>query len=133
YIKHPTKTVRIDRATVASGRTQFLHARDIVLVIKGSVGKTGIVPRDVPPAGPEGWSAGQSCIILRSKRSDIITPEALAIQLRSPVGQESLRRISSGATIPLIRSKELVRMPILVPDEATARKAAAALEEEARL
>lgn len=114
YISTPARTVSIARQVAAKNAEQFLRPLDVVLIIKDSVGKVGIVPQHVPPPGPGGWVAGQSAIVLRAKTSTI-DPRALALQLRSPLGQELLSGIVSGATIPLIPLRELTRMQILFP------------------
>jgi type I restriction enzyme M protein len=59
---------------VEENADQFLRPYDIVLIIKGSVGKVGIVTTDVPePQVPGGWVAGQSAIVLRAKQ-DVFDP-----------------------------------------------------------
>lgn len=103
----------------------------MVLVIKGSVGKVGIMPADVPPAGEGGWVASQSAIVLRNRRSDPVAAHALAVQLRSVVGQELLKMITSGASIPLIQVRELQQMRLFAFDDETAKRAHVALTSEA--
>src|ERR1035437_4394018 len=132
YISTPGRTVFIDRQVAENNTQQFLRPLDIVLIIKGSVGKVGIVPEDVPPPGPGGWVAGQSAIVLRSKGNEI-DPRALAVQIRSPLGQEVLRMVVSGATIPLIQLKLLMNLPVFVPDVKTTKRATEALKQEAHL
>jgi type I restriction enzyme M protein len=105
----------------------------LVLVIKGSVKKLGIAPSTVPPPGPGGWIVGQSAIILRTTHKSAIDPRALAMQLRSPFGQELLQSIISGATIPMIQLRELMRLAVLVPSPETSQRAIEALETEAKL
>lgn len=105
---------------------------DIVLIIKGSVGKVGIVPQDVPLPGPGGWAAGQSAIVLRAK-DNRIDPRAMAVQIRSPRGQEVLNFAITGATIQLVPLKMLMKLPIFVPDLQTARQAAEVLGQETKI
>jgi type I restriction enzyme M protein len=133
YIRTAGRTVWVAPQVAEKNAEQFLRPLDIVLIIKGSVGKVGIVPHYVPPPGPGGWVAGQSAIVLRVTPSSTVDPRTLALQLRSPFGQELLKGIVSGATIPLIQLRELTRLPVLVPDLETARRAGEALEEESRI
>jgi type I restriction enzyme M protein len=60
-------------------------------------------------------------------------PRALFMQLRSPLGQQLLKGIVSGATIPLIQLKELRKLPVIAQDLPTQQRATRALEEEADL
>jgi len=131
YIQAPTKTISVEGHNVQA--KQYLMPYDIVLIVKGSVGKLGIVPGDVPPPGPGGWVAGVSAIVLRVDREDV-EPRALALQLRSPLGQGLLRSIvSGGTTIRMINLHELTRLAVWLPPLAEAHAAAQALEEEARI
>ena len=132
YITTPGRSVLIDRLVSSNNAKQFLRPLDLVLIIKGSVGKLGIVPKEVPPPGPGGWVAGQSAIVLRSNES-VIDPRAMAVQLRSKLGQEVLKFATTGATIPLIPLKMLLKLPIFVPDRETVQKAVDALEQETKL
>jgi len=133
YINAPGRLVKIESQIASKNEHQFLRPYDIVLIIKGSVGKVGIIPVNAPPPGPSGWIAGQSAIVLRTIQEAGIDPRLIALQLRSPVGKELLNGIVSGAVIQLIQLKELVHLPILVPDLETGRHALEALEREADL
>ena len=133
YILEPGRTVYVDREIAAKNKEQFLQPLDIVLIVKGSVGKLGIVPPQVQSSGQGGWVAGQSAIVLRRNSEVGIDSRALAIQLRSPLGQELLSTIVSGAAIPLIQLRELMHLEILDMDEDATRQAIDALEEETRL
>lgn len=128
----PGRAVLITSQTAEKNAAQFLRPLDLVLIIKGSVGKVGIVPQDVPPPGPGGWVAGQSAIVLRSK-DRAIDPRAVAVQLRSQMGQEVLKFAVTGSTIPLIPLKMLLSLPVFVPDIETAREAIDALERETQI
>ena len=133
YINVPGRLVKVESQVASKNDYQFLRPHDIILIIKGSVGKVGIVPENAPPSGSGGWVAGQSAIVLRTVREAGIDPRLLALQLRSPFGKELLNGIVSGAVIQLIQLKELIHLPILVPDIKTSRHALEALEREADL
>lgn len=100
--------------------------------LNGSVGKVGIVPQDVPLPGPGGWVAGQSAIVLRAK-DNRIDARAMAVQIRSPRGQEVLKFAITGATIQVVPLKMLMKLPIFVPDLQTARQAAEVLGQETKI
>jgi type I restriction enzyme M protein len=111
YIEPKGKTIPVDMNLANRYEDCFLRPLDIVLIVKGSVGKIGIVPIDVPAPGNGGWVAGQSAIVLR------VHPEycaqSLFVQLRSPMGQALLAGIVSGATIKLIQLRELMNLEIV--------------------
>jgi type I restriction enzyme M protein len=151
YITKPGRAVQIDGKIADKNKWQFLQPFDIVLIIKGAVGKVGIIPEEVPPPGPGGWVIGQSAIVLRRKeetppkryvhngemfeelRTPMIDQRALALLLRSDFGQDFLDQIVSNASIPLIRLAELGPLAIPVPDKDLEKQSIKALEEEARL
>jgi len=113
YIRHPEKTVTIRLTSRRSGYSDevFLRAHDVVLVTKGSTGKIGIVPDNVPPPGPGGWIAGQSAVILRS-RDPKFDARGLGLWLRSDMGQQLLAGIKAGATVPLISLATLRKLMV---------------------
>ena len=131
YIDRASRAVTVEAGIAKRNAHQFLKPFDVVLIIKGSVGKVGIVPADCPPPGEGGWVASQSAIVLRGRRNVPLETHALVIQLRSLVGQELLKMITSGASIPLIQVRELQQMRLLAFDEETAKQAEIALATEA--
>ena len=133
YIKTTGRKVKIDSDIAQKNKHQFLKPLDIVLIVKGSVGKVGIVPADLPTQGNGGWVAGQSATILRVNDPSKINPRALAIYLRSELGQELLKSIVSGATIQLIQLRELLRLQIIIPTYEEQLAIANALDEEATI
>lgn len=134
YIAPPAKEVGVDSATIQRNKHLFLQPLDIVMIIKGSVGKVGIVPMDIPPPGEGGWIVGQSAVILRVTNHDILDPRALAVYLRSPLGRELLDGIAvKGATVPLIQQRELQRLPIIIPPKKDAAAIGNILDEQASI
>ncbi len=133
YIRTTGRTVKIDSEIAQKNKHQFLKPLDIVLIVKGSVGKVGIVPMTVPEQGSGGWVAGQSATILRIDAQSKINPRSLLIYLRSELGQELLKTIVTGATIQLIQLRELLRLPIAIPSPEKQSAIANALDEEAAI
>lgn len=132
YITTPGRCVVIEPK--ARSDDQTLRSHDIVLIVKGSVGKVGIVPDDdYRVEADASWITGQSALALRVRDASRIDPRALFMQLRSPLGQQLLKGIVSGATIPLIQLKELRKLPVIVSDKNTQELAINALEAEAAL
>lgn len=108
YIRQPQKRVQL-----ASLRNE-LQPLDILIAVKGSVGKVGIVPPNVDAP----WVAGQSCLVLRlnqQAKRRLHSPHSLLLYLRSALGRACLSRITSGAAVPLIQLRELRKLAVLVP------------------
>lgn len=133
YITSASRDVAVDEAGAWRNERQFLKPFDVVLVVKGSAGKVGIVPADAPPPGEGGWIAGQSSVVLRCHGKGHLDAHSLALQLRGPVGQELLKMITSGATIPLIQVRELQQMRLFAVNADLANKSRRAVEEEASI
>lgn len=117
-------------ATINKGFDQFLRPGDIVMTIRGSTGKVGIVPDAAPAPGTGGWVAGSSATILRKKTGASIDPRALFLLLRSRLGQELLKTITTGATIPMITLRDLLKLEIPLPTAAASRRAAEVIRKE---
>jgi type I restriction enzyme M protein len=126
YIDQPSKTVLLGEDTP---NNNFAKYNDIVLIIKGSIGKVGIVPSTTPEPGKDGWIIGQSAIILRID-SDKIDPNSLLVYLRSNIGQSLLKSIAFGSTIPFIKLSDLRELPIIIPDVKVKEKISKILKRE---
>ncbi len=111
YLDAPQK--RTEVSGFPKNETPFLRPLDIVIVIKGSVGKVSIAPTDTPPPGPGGWVVGQTIAVIRNEGG--VDPRALVVFLRSDLGQELIRRLVAGAAIPFIQTRELrqLKIPVL--------------------
>ena len=116
YVRRPSKTVRLP---LLKNR---LHPLDILIIVKGSVGKVGLIP----PGLTENWVASQTCLVLRlardNQRPAQHSPQSLFLYLRSPLGKACLQRIFSGAAVPLIQLRELRKLPVLSPTVQQARE-----------
>jgi type I restriction enzyme M protein len=95
-------------------KKSFLCPGDIIIVVKGSAGKLAIVPDNVPPPGPDAWVVNQSSLIMRPHYS--IDSRVLFMYLCSDVGEMLLKKIISGATVPLIQLQQLKDVEIIVPE-----------------
>lgn len=112
----PTKEVNISEAVRAKNEAGFLQPNDIVMILKGSAGKLGIVPESVPTTGNKRWTVNKSAIVIRVTSSKI-DPRALYTYLRSDFGTVQISRLIKGATIANISLKELKQMPVIIPSE----------------
>jgi len=115
YAQTPGRAVLIAQAVLTKGRKQLLRPFDIAITIKGGVGKVAILPPEIDAVENSGWVVGQSCVVLRVDDEGIIDPRVLFSFLRSEFGQAQLKRIVSGASVPLILLRDLEKIKIPVP------------------
>lgn len=113
-ISTPTKGAYISESERAKNQTGFLQPNDIIFILKGSAGKLGIVPEDVPTTGDGCWMVNRSAIVIRTT-SDKVNPKVLYAYLKSDIGQTQITQLIKGATIPNISLKELKQIPVIVP------------------
>ena len=110
YICSAAKSVKINPDSKKTADL-ILRQNDIVLIIKGSIGKVGIVGTNT---NGQNWLVGQSAVVLRTK-SSAIDARALALFLRSALGASMLRGLASGTAQPFIQLKELTKLSIPIP------------------
>lgn len=127
YIDQPQKSVVVE-GQHRRNDVQFLKPMDIVMVVKGSVGKISIAPLDTPPPGPGGWVIGQTMAVIRTNSG--VDPRGLVVFLRSDFGQELLRRLVSGSSIPFLQTRELRQLKVPVLPQEQSRQAIAVLERQ---
>lgn len=113
-ISTPTKEANISESERVKNQTGFLQQNDIIFILKGSAGKLGIVPEDVPVTGDGCWMVNRSAIVIRTI-SDKVNPKVLYAYLKSDIGQTQITQLIKGATIPNISLKELKKIPVIVP------------------
>lgn len=117
FLAEPPKMVTVNRGTLRKARNQQLEPGDVILSVKGTIGRVGIVPDTVPGRHEdEFWSAGQSMMILRSRRDQIL-PEVLYEYLSSDLMQEHLRNLASGAVIQSFNMQDLKSLAVPVPSK----------------
>lgn len=113
-VSTPTKEANISESERVKNQTGFLQPNDIIFILKGSAGKLGIVPEDVPTTGDRCWMVNRSAIVIRTI-SDKVDPKVLYAYLKSDIGQTQISGLIKGATIPNISLKELKQIPVIVP------------------
>jgi type I restriction enzyme M protein len=114
YVNKPGREIKLTLQNAERNRRSYLKPFDIILTIKGSVGKVAIIPNDVPN---EKWVMGQSCIVLRQDaKYHSIDPRILFSFLKSEIGQLQIKGIVTGAAVPVIQIRELEKLKIPVPE-----------------
>ena len=109
------KPVTVDRGALHKARNQQLEAGDVILSVKGTIGRVGIVPDTAPGRNENNfWTVGQSMMILRPRENRIL-PEVLYEYLSSDVVQQHFETLAGGAVIMSFNMKDLKGLPIPVP------------------
>ncbi|WP_431285584.1 N-6 DNA methylase [Humitalea sp. 24SJ18S-53] len=112
-VRTPATSVPASDELLQRTRRARLEPGDVLIVIKGSVGKVGFV-RDIPD-GPA-WLASQSFAILRLRRRGPITDPAILFRfLSSSMGQVTVQSLKVGSVISGLQMADLRRLPVLVP------------------
>ncbi|MGI9280185.1 MAG: N-6 DNA methylase [Endozoicomonas sp.] len=107
-IEKPEKNIRT-ADHLKRARQQLLKAGDILLVVKGQVGKVGIVPA----LCGHNWVASQAFIIVRMKsNTPIQNPVVLFRYLCSPLGKALINRLKTGGKVPLLHTEDIHSLPI---------------------
>lgn len=114
-IRTPTKQVALSEAAASPARKAKIEAGDVLLVIKGSVGKVGYV-RDIP--AEDMWLASQSFAVLRLRRhAPISDPRVLFRYLSSALAQANLQNLRVGTTVPGLQMADVRSLPIMLPSK----------------
>jgi type I restriction enzyme M protein len=125
-VRFPSKEVMVAPEIDLQLRRARLEAGDVLLVIKGSVGKVGFV-REVPRDAT--WVASQSFAILRLRQHTLVSdPRVLFRFLASGPGLASILSLRVGSTVPGLQMADVRRLPIVVPDKEKQRSVALEVE-----
>ena len=129
-IERPEKEVDVWAGDVDQIERVILRPGDILISIKGKVGVAGVVPEDAPDDIFGAWTAGQSFVIARLRKSTPIdSPVILARYLASKFGQMQLHALAGGTTVQSIQMASLRRLAIPVPPIDTQRKIVQQIEQ----
>lgn len=121
-IRSPKKIIHVDRHGATRAFNAWLKRGDILIAIKGSVGKIGFVENELADmteiaTTKEKWVAGQSFVKVRIKPSQAnkLTPEYLFRYLKSPQVQKYFESRSLGMAIPMIKMTDIETLPVRLP------------------
>ena len=112
-VRDASKQVFVTPEAALQARKARLEPGDIILVIKGSVGKVGFI-REVPEGS--NWLASQSFAILRLRgHGPIRDPRVLFRYLSSSLGQGVLQSLRVGTAVPGLQMADARRLAVAVP------------------
>ena len=108
-VSKPNAKIDVTESTLRKIKKSFLQEGDILLSIKGTVGKVGLVPK----IDGEQWVPSQSFVVIRLRRvGDNLDPVTLVTYLRSWLGQEMLTGLAGGTTVPMLPMGDLRNLPV---------------------
>jgi hypothetical protein len=114
FLNCPAKQTKVARGALRKARNQQVRPGDVLFSVKGTIGKTGLIPKSVPEANEDTlWTAGQSLVILRTKGS--VSPEVLFEYLSNSIVQDYIGSLAGGAAIQSITAKDLAALQIPIP------------------
>lgn len=113
YLQQASRTVLTTEQHFAKavGRKQLVQGHDVIIVMKGTVGKVALVEK----AFQADWAVGLACLVLRVDAQQL-DARVLFVFLKSAAGQSLLKQIvSAGSTVPLIQLRDLDKLRIPIP------------------
>lgn len=107
YIDTASKENCIDNELMNILSPHLLQENDIIITVRGSSGKVGIVSKELLNKYQGKVIIGQANLILRVKDTQNVNAIALLMQLRSELSQSRLQVLSSGAVLSGLSVKDL--------------------------
>jgi hypothetical protein len=111
-LRHGSKRVKLPEAVLAKGRQQLLEQGDVLLSIKGGLGRVAVVQDLEHPTVP-----GQAFCVIRLRPNAPLTPAVLVQYLRSAVGQSLLDKAGQGTAVAFVPMGEVKGLPVVIPHE----------------
>ena len=109
-ITSTTKKTKVSKEFLSKSNIPFVKKGDLIISIKGSLGKIGTVASDLPNTIP-----GTSLCILRPREKSVINPEYISQYLRSEIGQKMFFNYGRGDFIAFLSINDLKNLNIPVP------------------
>ena len=107
FLTEPSREIEIATDQLRQVDRQKLHTGDILLSVKGSVGRIALVAEDCE----DDWLSGQIFMILRPK-SGKVTSKYLFRFLKSELCQSYFNELAAGATIKSLRGETVENLPV---------------------
>lgn len=107
----PVKEMHIDKKQLRRAQNQRIYPGDILLAIKGSVGRVAFVDDTCG----DNWIAGQAFIIIRPTSANISTPY-LYRYLASELIQQYVQEVATGGVMALLKAADVSGIPLPLPE-----------------
>jgi hypothetical protein len=107
----PLKLTHVDKTQLRRAQNQRIYPGDILLAIKGSVGRLAFVDGSCG----ENWIAGQAFMIIRPKGTAVSTPY-LYRYLASELIQEYIEETATGTVMAILKAADVSNILVPLPD-----------------
>jgi type I restriction enzyme M protein len=125
YAQVAGRSILVSEQSLGKHSRQLLRKHDVLIAMKGSVGKVALIGE----RSSSDWVAGQSCLVLRLPDKGPLDARVLFMFLTSEVGQILLKQlVADGSTVPLIQLRELEKLRIPLPSRQEQQAIIAAFE-----
>lgn len=108
-LKTPEKRIRADESQLRRAEAQRLKPGDILLAVKGNIGRIALVPEHCG----DNWIAGQLFVIIRPR--SMVSSIYLYRYLSSQLIQAYLAEAATGAAMKIIKATDLQNIPVELP------------------
>ena len=109
-IQKASKLIQIPEEIITKGRDQLLNEGDVLLSIKGSIGKAAVIGQMEGKTVP-----GQAFCIIKLRPNAPLSAHALVQYLRSEIGQELFKKRSQGTAVAFIPMGTVKAIPVIIP------------------
>ena len=118
FVAQPKKVILVAEEGKRRASQAELHENDIVLAIKGSIGKVGLITENTIEEGCP-CVAGQSFVIIRLKpyKWEEYSPEYLFRYLKTRIVQKYFESFSLGTTIRMLKMSDVTGLPVKIPSQ----------------
>ena len=107
-----SKVIHLEESVLSKVRDQLLEEGDVLLSIKGGIGKVAAVGQLAEQTIP-----GQAFCVVRLRANAPLSPDALVQYLRSDIGQFLLQKASQGSAVAFVPMGDLKSIPIVIPTQ----------------
>lgn len=111
-IREGSREIQIPEEVITKGRDQLINEGDVLLSIKGSIGKAAVVEKMEVQTVP-----GQAFCSVKLRPNAPLSAHALVQYLRSEIGQALFRKLSQGTAVAFIPMGTVKSIPVVVPTE----------------
>lgn len=116
-IQQGSKAIQIPEAVIAKSREQLLNEGDVLLSIKGSIGKVSAVGKLEEQTVP-----GQAFCVVKLRSNAPLSATALVQYLRSEIGKFLFQKRTQGTGVAFIPMGEVKNLPVVIPNKEEAER-----------